>query len=398
MNLTSTIIRFSIFFCFGLLGVFAAGQHSEEPTSTQEPAVAKAEAGRFVQEDSGKFVQESGPRSSYKPPFARSRPTRLSNARNNFLMMRAFQEAVGTSWMASVQILSADEQVSLGAVVAPDGWIITKASQVGDRTVTCRLYDNRKLPAEVVRRVPNHDLALLKIDAENLPTVQWQDSLPRRGSWLATVDLKKTPRSVGVMSAGSQRVPGEAPVLGVLLEGSTSGAKVKHVLPGTGAEIAGLKLGDFIFEVNGKNVRDLTDFKHAIADYQGGQFIHMRVSRESLDRTTMVTKKKELTVDARLMDLTEELLDETEMEVNGQVSARATGFDEVFLHDTVLKPNQCGGPVVNLNGQVVGINIARAGRVTSYALPTSVVKPMVQSLIDQAKLVSRRSDDASPIR
>lgn len=381
MNLPSVSFRPLLFVGFGLLGLLIAGQQQRD-SSAELPVEPLGSA------EAGKFVQESGPRNSFKPPFARSRSPRLSNARNNFLMMRAFQEAVGTSWMASVQILADNDQVALGAVVAPDGWVITKASQLPDEAVKCRLYDNRKLEAEVVRSVAVHDLALLKIDAENLPTVSWQDNLPRRGSWLATVDLKKTPRSVGVMSAGSQKIPGRNPVLGVLLEGSNRGAAVKHVLRGTGAELAGLRVGDAIFEVNGMSVSDLSDFKRAIADYQGGQLVKLRVNRE----------KKDLNVNAKLMDLTEELLDETEMEVNGQVSARATGFDEVFLHDTVLKPNQCGGPVVNLNGEVVGINIARAGRVTSYALPSSVVQPMVESLIAQAKLVSRLSEDSSPIR
>ena len=52
----------------------------------------------------------------------------------------------------------------------------------------------------------------------------------------------------------------------------------------------------------------------------------------------------------------------------------------VLQHDTVLRPNQCGGPVVNLDGQAVGVNIARAGRVASYALPASVVLPLLEEL------------------
>ena len=37
-------------------------------------------------------------------------------------------------------------------------------------------------------------------------------------------------------------------------------------------------------------------------------------------------------------------------------------------HDSPLMPEQCGGPLVNLRGEVVGLNIARAGRTASYAL------------------------------
>jgi S1-C subfamily serine protease len=77
------------------------------------------------------------------------------------------------------------------------------------------------------------------------------------------------------------------------------------------------------------------------------------------------------------------------MEVNGPISARATGFNRVFMHDSVIIPNQCGGPLVNLDGRAVGINIARAGRVSTYALPADTVQSVVKGLLEQAKLVSR---------
>ncbi|MGN6134385.1 MAG: hypothetical protein ACTHOU_07770, partial [Aureliella sp.] len=36
-------------------------------------------------------------------------------------------------------------------------------------------------------------------------------------------------------------------------------------------------------------------------------------------------------------------------------------------------------------GRVVGINMARAGGVTSYALPTATVRPEVERMLAQAK-------------
>jgi S1-C subfamily serine protease len=149
-------------------------------------------------------------------------------------------------------------------------------------------------------------------------------------------------------------------------------------LHGTGADLAGLQVGDVIIEVNSKSIKSHSDFQRAIGVVQGGEVVHLIFNRG----------ERQLEVDARLMDLSDELLDETEMEVNGPVSARATGFQRVFLHDTVLNPNQCGGPICNLDGQVVGLNIARAGRVSSYALPVDVVRPLLENMIAQAKLVS----------
>src|SRR5690606_19898060 len=55
------------------------------------------------------------------------------------------------------------------------------------------------------------------------------------------------------------------------------------------------------------------------------------------------------------------------------LSERRFGFPKAFQHDTVLNPTDCGGPLVDLEGRVVGFNIARAGRTESYAIPANVV-------------------------
>jgi serine protease Do len=48
----------------------------------------------------------------------------------------------------------------------------------------------------------------------------------------------------------------------------------------------------------------------------------------------------------------------------------------------VLRPTDCGGPLVDLDGRVLGINIARAGRVETWALPGDVIKSLIKPLKD----------------
>ena len=43
----------------------------------------------------------------------------------------------------------------------------------------------------------------------------------------------------------------------------------------------------------------------------------------------------------------------------GPFSERRWGFPLVLPHDTPLRPKDCGGPLVDTDGQVGGINIAR---------------------------------------
>lgn len=365
-----------------LCGAMAVGAFASSLWLDRHATTEEAETKQRPRTTFSRFVQEPEGRTSFRPSL---RPRTLGadlsrpNQRVNRRVLNVFREAVGANWKSAVRVLSKGEQVALGTVVADDGWIVTKASQLPDSgPLRCRLWDDREIEGNVVSLAPDVDLALLRIQAENLPTCNWGQSLPQRGNWVATADIKQTPTAIGVVSTGIQKIPAEKSVLGVELTNSTLGAAVSHVLLGTGAFDAGLRRGDSIFQVNGIEVKTLESFRRAITGSRGGDIVHLMVNRAD----------QKFPLDARLMDLTEELLDDTEMEVNGRVSARATGFERVFLHDTVLSPNQCGGPLVSLDGEIVGINIARAGRVTSYALPADVVRPLVDSLITEAKLVS----------
>ncbi len=365
---------------------------SEGATDASAENVADANAvdENTLDENAAQFVQEPSKHSSYRPDFSSDRGfnRRRSNQRSNFIMLGAFREAISDTRKGTVQLLSEGQQISLGAIVAADGWIVTKASQLPETgQVDCRIYNSHQYVAKVVSVLNEIDLALLRIDESGLPTIRWDTSgIPNRGNWLATTDLRKTPSAVGVVSSGIQQIGKSKAVLGVRLVDSSEGAAITLVLPGSGADDAGLKIGDSIYQVNGREVYSRGEFLSVIANGYGGQPVHLGVNRAD----------RKFDIDARLMDLSDELLDETEMEVNGRVSARATGFGRVFLHDTVLEPNQCGGPLVNLDGRVVGLNIARAGRVTSYALPADVVKPTVEGLIEQAKLVSSPVEPNSP--
>jgi len=81
----------------------------------------------------------------------------------------------------------------------------------------------------------------------------------------------------------------------------------------------------------------------------------------------------------------------------GVVSIPGSGTDRPLLwHDTILRPNDCGGPVVDLSGRAVGLNLASGERVSSLALPASTVHTMLEQLTaehpDLADLGSGRTE------
>jgi hypothetical protein len=102
-------------------------------------------------------------------------------------------------------------------------------------------------------------------------------------------------------------------------------------------------------------------------------------------RLTIVREGDTVNLDAGIREL--DILQESENDskVNGPRSVRLSGFDSVFQHDTVLDPDECGGPLINSAGQAIGLNIARAGRVVTYALPGSLVINEMLEMLQQAR-------------
>ena len=97
-----------------------------------------------------------------------------------------------------------------------------------------------------------------------------------------------------------------------------------------------------------------------INDLSDGQTVKLRVER---DGQTFDAEVKVRTSSLEAFSL------RRNNRMAGERAGAPEGFDEVIEHDTVLPPWLCGGPLLNLDGEAVGINIARASRVATYALP-----------------------------
>lgn len=291
--------------------------------------------------------------------------------RDAYSVKNAFRDAVSGAAQSTVRVLCDGRRAALGTVVGADGLILTKASELTGRMV-CILFDGRKLEAKTVAVNDEFDLALLKINADRLPTVSWsQSDPPPVGSWLATPGLETIPISIGVVSVAPRRIDQRMPALGVVIEEGDKGPVVHDVMPRSGAAKAGLKPDDVITRLDGKPVESRQGLIQAIRGHRPGDTVRLQVLRGGQPQDAEV----------ELLDLTEiangEMFQE---EVGGRLSKRRSGFPLALQHDTVLQPNQCGGPLVDLDGKVVGINIARASRVASYALPASSVKSVLEQL------------------
>ena len=170
----------------------------------------------------------------------------------------------------------------------------------------------------------------------------------------------------------------------MLTDDSSGRALVDDVFPDSGAEDAGIVPGDLIVAIDGREENSRTGVIETLREKFPGERVRLTILRTNESRGLDT-----LEMDARIREFGIMAESESDSKVNGPRNVRLSGFDQVIQHDTVLDPDECGGPVLDTSGRVVGLNIARAGRVVSYALPSSLVIPETVSMLEEARAASR---------
>lgn len=84
-----------------------------------------------------------------------------------------------------VQITNGGNGAGAGTIWHPEGLIITNAHVVRRPSLNVTLSDGRRLPARVLAYDQNLDLAALRVNARNLPTIELGDSKRLQpGDWV----------------------------------------------------------------------------------------------------------------------------------------------------------------------------------------------------------------------
>jgi serine protease Do len=104
--------------------------------------------------------------------------------------------------------------VGSGFIVSPEGYILTNAHVVdGARVVDVKLTDRREFVAKVIGTDPKSDVALLKIDAKNLPVVRIGSAKDIKvGQWVVAMGSPfgfENSVTAGIVSAKSRSLPGD---------------------------------------------------------------------------------------------------------------------------------------------------------------------------------------------
>lgn len=291
-----------------------------------------------------------------------------------------FIPSVAKAIQSTVQVKSDFKVVAHGTIISADGLILTKGSELrGELSV--ETSDGLAFDAEKLAYHKPTDLALLKVNAVGLKPIRFaKGSDAQVGHWVAVVGTQPEPLAVGVISAKPRKLYGSEAIIenmnkgylgiGLMDTDDDAGVTIRDVMPGAAAAKAGLRRNDIIRELAGKEIKNRDTLLELLESYRPGDVVNVRIKRGD----------EELTLKVKLGQRSDFSRGDFQNSMGGALSGRRTGFPAVIQHDTVIRPHECGGPLVDVDGNVLGINIARAGRVESWALPPEVILPVIQEL------------------
>jgi len=296
-----------------------------------------------------------------------------SKRADNFVSL--FQPVVESASQSVVQVYSGGRQLALGLIVDSDGLILTKASELKGE-LKCQLPNGKLLPAEVYGIHSETDLAMLRVKAASLNEVEFaSDTKPLIGQWVASPLPEQNPL-VGIVSVNAREIPPSTPFIGIQMNDleDRDGIRISFIVSKSPADEAGLWVNDVITKIDSTDTIDIDTLREALGQYDPGERITLTIMRGDKEKTiklTLAEKDKASPQNQR---------SNQQNSMGSRLSRRRKAFPDAFQHDSMLTARNCGGPVVNIDGKVVGINIARAGRVANYSLPVATIEPILAEL------------------
>jgi serine protease Do len=321
--------------------------------------------------------KDRGDRTGSVPAPSKTNPTFLA----------LFKPAVETPGRSTVRVQVDGKDAALGTVVSEEGYVLTKASEIKSRRIAVKTRDGRDFDAVVMATSDLFDLVLLKVDGTGLVPVKWGSSADALvGNWVAVAGLGAEPVAVGVVSTKSWTPPGksgppvpidQAGFLGVAFDAAATRATIGNVTTGSAAEKAGIQPKDTILLVDTEEILDQESLINTLQTYKAGEKVKVVLEREGKRMELAVVLGKR----SRDQLPPKGSRGDFQNSMGSALSERRRGIPRFFQTDAVIKPSDCGAPLVDLDSHVLGLTIARAGRTESHVIPAETVKELVPVLM-----------------
>jgi serine protease Do len=242
-----------------------------------------------------------------------------------------------------------------GFIISADGLVLTNAHVVdGAKQVTVKLSDHREFKAKVLGADKSSDIAVLKIDAHNLPTVQLGNSDQLGvGDYVLAIGepfgLEET-ATAGIVSAKGRTLPGDGYVPFIQTDAAVN--------PGNS--------GGPLFDANGAVVGINAQIYSNSGGYQGVSFaIPINLAVQVKDQIVKTGKVAHARLGVEVQTLDQSLADSFKLKTpNGALVAQvepdsAAARAGIKVGDVILRFN--GTPVVDAGQLSSRVGVATPG-------------------------------------
>lgn len=295
---------------------------------------------------------------------------------------------------STVRVWAGNRRLAYGTVVGDGRKVLTKWSEVAAANGRLRVESAGRavFAAKVAGVYEDEDLAVLEITGTPLTPVTWAEEPPKLGSFLAAPQPDGRPAAFGVVSVLERNLRDtDQAYLGVIgaQDFDGPGVKIAQIAKDSGAAAAGLQPGNVIVKVGERAISGLLELKNALTGKAPGSKVALLVQEDGREKQVEVLlgnrpQFRNLQGDRiRLME-----------RMGGPISRVRDSFTKVIQTDMRPRPDQIGGPVVDLKGRVIGITMARADRTRSFVMPAAAVEELLKTDARDPGLAQVRQDEA----
>ena len=290
-----------------------------------------------------------------------------------------WKEVIAPVRQSVVRILDGGTQVALGTVVDADGHFVTRASAV-PKSPKCIASTGEALKNVILLGVsPEFDLALFKTSSLQRQTpFRKQEALPI-GTFQAVPGHGELPFAVGIVSVGERRPKGKFGTVVAYKERAHAEPPEWTTIPipnhgmiivsvEGNASKAGIEPADELVQLGATPIREHSDVLLAI---------EKRFARDRV-LATVIRKSKSLILELEL-DNRSEPVSKTDRDNSFRI------VPVMYEHDAPVAWHECGGPIVDLDGKVTGVTIARLGEYGCIAIPAFEVQRIAHLLLSQLR-------------
>lgn len=400
-------------------GAFAPSTYGQEfPSLNESPFLEEAPSQPPETRSPGTFSipseSPSNSNSAFQSPLA---TLRLAAPPNQFTkrdldFAQSMHSITDATIESVVRLEGEDNSYILGTLVSTNGMIVSKYS-AAKKMNRCIFFDGQSWPFRIVNFDQKKDLCLIRVNRKGLTPIKFPSDLnrqnqigtigpsfqpvnlipPSSGSLALSVGHLKNVAAFGMVTMGLHDFQIAQPKcpdcidMGITVSPHPSltrvngvvyphrrGIKVLRVYPRSAGESLGLLVGDLINTINGVRITERQILAQETQKIHAGDVMTMKIFRKGYPR--------ELTY--KIPNTRKTLYDRWG---GGPYSERRFGFGPVIVHDSVLDPQDCGGPLVDVEGNVIGLNIARSMRVASFAINIENVFLFVKTHSPETKLL-----------